>query len=176
MILQNYSSIRNYIVLSLFLISSCINTTAIAQENFADKCVGNWEGMMYIYGKGQLRDSVLVQLNVQKTTVPGTWTWKTKYLSKTNPMEKDYKLVLKDAASQTYITDEGDGIALNDYCFNNKLYSVFETQEVMLTSTYELQGNQLVFEVTSGKKIEGEKEMTSYSVMNLQRVVFKKMN
>jgi hypothetical protein len=50
---------------------------------FGDKCLGNWEGTMYIYGKGQLRDSVPVQLTVQKTASPDTWTWKTSYLSKT---------------------------------------------------------------------------------------------
>ena len=99
----------------------------------------------------------------------------TNYLSKTMPMEKNYKLVLKDTANQTYITDEGDGVELRDYCFNNKLYSVFETHEVMLTSSYELQGNQLIFEVSSGKKIEDKKQdVTNYSILNLQRVVFKK--
>ena len=43
----------------------------------------------------------------------------------------------------------------------------------MLTSSYELQGDQLIFEVTSGRKIEDKNEVTNYSVLNLQRVVFK---
>jgi hypothetical protein len=119
---------------------------------------------------------VPVELFVQRTSLPHTWVWKTNYLSNKNPMEKKYKLVLKDTASQTYLIDEGDGIELWSYYFNNKLYSVFETHDVMLTSSYELQGDKLIFEVTSGKKIEDKKEVTNYSVLALQRVVFKRGN
>jgi hypothetical protein len=107
-----------------------------AQENFADKCIGKWEGIMYMYGKGQLRDSLPVELDIQKTNRSDTWLWKTTYLSKTMPAVKDYKLVLKDAVTQTYATDEGNGIELMDYYFNKKLYSIFETHVVMLTSRY----------------------------------------
>jgi hypothetical protein len=175
MIRNNYKGVQQLLVISLIIFICFFYSNVNAQEHFADKCVGKWEGIMYIYGKGQLRDSVPVELIVQKTTIPETWIWKTSYLSKTTPMEKNYKLVLKDASTQTYITDEGDGVELWDYCLNNKLYSVFETHDVMLTSSYELQGDQLIFEVTSGKKIEEKKEVTNYSVLNLQRVVFKKV-
>ena len=154
---------------------TCFVLSLQAQENFANKCVGKWEGMMYIYGKGQLRDSVPVELLVQKTNQDTVWKWKTSYLSKTMPAVKDYNLILKDAKSQTYATDEGGGIELMDYQFNNKLYSVFETHGVMLTSSYELLGNQLIFEVSSGKKLDDNKEVNNYSVLNLQRVVFKRI-
>lgn len=172
---QYNNNFQHIILIILIVFSNGYYNNVFAQDNFADKCVGKWGGMMYIYAKGQLRDSVPVQLTVQKTTFKDTWIWKTNYLSKTSPMEKNYKLVLKDIATQYYITDEGDGIELKDYCFDNKLYSVFETHDVMLTSSYELQGDQLIFEVTSGKKNEEQKEVTNYSVMNLQRVVFKKV-
>lgn len=160
---------------ALITLLTCFVVNLQAQENFANKCVGKWEGMMYIYGKGQLRDSVPVELLVQKTNLDTVWKWKTSYLSKTIPAVKDYNLILKDAKSQTYATDEGGGIELMDYQFNNKLYSVFETHGVMLTSSYELLGNQLIFEVSSGKKLDDNKEVNNYSVLNLQRVVFKRI-
>jgi hypothetical protein len=164
------------VYLSITLILVSIFQPLKAQMTFGDKCLGNWEGTMYIYGKGQLRDSVPVQLTVQKTASPDTWTWKTSYLSKTQPMVKDYKLVLKDAVTNSYVTDEGDGIILKDYLFNNKLYNVFETQGIFLTSSYELIGEQLIFEVSSGKKLEEEnKSVTNYSVTSLQRVIFRKI-
>lgn len=163
------------LLVSFFSICSLFVYKASAQERFVDKCLGKWEGMMYLYGKGKLRDSVLVQLVVEKTTKPNTWTWKTIYLSKTHPMEKDYKLVLKNEADQLYITDEGGGIELTNYGFENKLYSTFETHDVMLTSSYEIKDSQLIFEVTSGKKIAGNNEVVNYSVLNLQRVVYKKI-
>jgi len=172
----NYNKIKNLIFTSTYIFFSSIFMNLCAQENFADKCEGKWKGTMYIYGKGQIRDSVPVELIVQKTSLPLTWVWKTNYLSNKNPIEKNYKLVLKDTASQTYLIDEGDGVELWSYYFINKLYSVFETHDVMLTSSYELQGDDLIFEVTSGKKIEDRKEVTNYSVLGLQRVIFKRGN
>ena len=97
MLHPKYICIQKSIVIILAMVLSCIYSNVDAQELFVEKCIGNWEGIMHIYGKGQLRDSVPVQLIVQKTSIPNTWTWKTSYLSKTNPMEKDYKLVLKDS-------------------------------------------------------------------------------
>ena len=161
------------IILCILII--LISRFVFAQDNFADKCIGKWGGTMYIYGKGQLKDSVSVELDVQKLVDLDIWKWKTSYLSKTMPMVKDYKLKLIDKLSQTYSTDENNGIELMDYYFNNKLYSVFETHGVMLTSSYELNGDQLIFEVSSGKKIAEDKEVTNYSVLNLQRVVFKRI-
>ena len=91
-------------------------------------------------------------------------------------MVKDYKLVISDASKGVFKTDEGDGIFLIDYLFENKLYSVFVTQGILLTSTYEWLGNQIIFEVTSGKELQTTNSVKSYSVLNLQKAVLRKMN
>lgn len=146
-----------------------------AQTTFGDRCLGSWEGMMHIYSRGALKDSVLVRLTVEKTNTSNAWTWRTDYLSTKMPMTKDYILRLPDPTKNKYITDEGDGVELTDYLYGSKLYSIFETHEVFLTSTYELYGKELIFEVTSGKKESGmHPEINTYSTDNLQRVVFKK--
>ncbi len=148
---------------------------SVAQKLFSDKCIGNWKGVMKIYSKGILKDTVTVLLTIQKQT-DTSWMWKTEYISTKIPVTKNYKLRLKDKANGIYVTDEGDGIELKDYLFDDKLYSVFETEGIMLTSFYELRGKQLYFEVTSGKKImEDAKEVVNYSVNNVQKVVFKKI-
>ncbi len=147
----------------------------VAQTSFVEGCLGNWKGTMYLYNRGALKDSVSVKLTVAKTPDPGVWTWKTEYLSPTMPMVKDYTLRLKDPAKGLYITDEGE-IELMDYLFGQKLYCVFETQGITLTSTYELRGKELIFEVTSGKIQTGDGlSVRNYSVDNLQRVVFRKV-
>ena len=152
----------------LFVFLFCLNTSA---QSFPDKCAGKWSGTMYMYKHGVIRDSVKVVLTISKMRDVPAWSWKTEYLSDKMPMTKDYILRLKDAAKQWYITDEGGGVELNDYVFGNKLYTVFETEGVMLTSSYELINDKLVFEVTSGKKIVGSNNgITNYSVENLQRV------
>ena len=115
----------NYIYRYLMMVICffCFTANVNAQISFGDRCIGHWEGMMHIYGKGQLRDSVLVHLDVEKAIEPNTWKWKTSYLSKTMPAVKDYLLILKDSVTQTYSTDEGDGIALMDYYLYRPLNS-----------------------------------------------------
>ena len=147
-----------------------------AQTSFPEKCLGIWTGTMHIYNRGSLVDSVTIKLNVTRTNAPDTFVWKTEYLSEKFPMVKDYKLVISDAGKGVFITDEGDGIILMDYLFENKLYSVFETQGILLTSTYEWLGNKIIFEVTSGKELQTTHGVKSYSVLNLQKAILRKMN
>jgi hypothetical protein len=160
----------------LFSVAAFFCCTSIhAQLSFADKCVGQWQGMMQIFGKGILKDSVPVVFTVKKIN-DSTWSWRTDYRAAKMPMTKDYTLRRKDSLGHHFITDEGDGIVLKEYVYANKMYSVFETQGILLTSSYELQGKQLIFEVTSGKKLEdGAKEVASYSVTSVQRVVLRKI-
>ena len=158
-----------------FILALIVTINTSAQSTFGERCLGSWEGMMHIYSRGALKDSVLVRLTVEKTNTSNAWTWRTDYLSARMPMTKDYILRLPDPTKNKYITDEGDGVELTDYLYGNKLYSIFETHEVFLTSTYELIGNELIFEVTSGKMEPiTSSEIKTYSTDNLQRVVFKK--
>jgi hypothetical protein len=161
------------VILVLFLSSSF---STFAQTLFPEKCLGVWQGMMHIYNQGILRDSVKVKFTVAKTTDVNAWTWKMEYLSEKMPMVKDYVLKLKDKEKGIYSTDEGGGLELMDYQFGNKLYSVFEVNGVLLTASYEwIDKSNLVFEVTSGKKGESPvKDITNFSVANVQRVVMRK--
>ena len=161
---------------SIGLLAGCLlfSLSGIAQELFPEKCIGRWTGMMYIYQYGQVRDSVPVRFTV-KPLSPDSWTWKTEYLSPRMPMTKDYVLRLKDREKKIFVTDEGGGLELTDYQTGNKLYSVFETGGIMLTASYEWRGDQLIFEVTSGKKEEAKHpEVTTYSTTSVQRVAFKR--
>jgi hypothetical protein len=47
---------------------------------------------------------------------------------------------------------------------------------VFLTSTYEWLENQIIFEVTSGKELQTTHGVKSYSILNLQKAVLRKMN
>jgi hypothetical protein len=143
-----------------------------AQQNFAEQCVGVWEGTMYIYSGGLLRDSVRVQHTV-KPIDKTSWTWKTDYLSEKLPMTKDY--VLRQQEPSVYVVDEGQNIIIPMRQSGNKLYSVFEVQGILLTSSYEWVNGQLIFEVTSGKKNSpADAQVGTYLINAVQRVVMKR--
>jgi len=161
--------------LYLLLVLFGFSWTLSAQKYFPDRCIGKWKGVMYISRNGIVKDSIKMQLSIASITdaaIP-SWSWKTEAFTGRMPVTKNYVLRLKDAAKNWYTKEEGVGVELQDYFFGNKLYSVFETSGVMLTSTYELLDNKLISEVTSGKKIIAENNgVINYSVDNLQRVVF----
>jgi hypothetical protein len=161
--------------LSVFLFAYMFTSLSHAQILFGDRCLGTWKGTMHIYQYGILRDSVEVKMSVAKIN-DTKWTWKTEYLSAKTPMVKDYKLILKDKSKNLYITDEGEGLELTDYLTGNKLYSTFETHGVMLTASYELRGEELIFEVVSGKKEAiTHPEVANYSAASVQRVIMKRV-
>lgn len=167
---------KSITLLTLCLIFGCFSIFA-QKTTFPETCIGTWKGTMYMYKHGTIKDSVQVRLTIAKHTDANAWSWKTEYLSAQRPAVKDYVLRLKDAAKNQYVTDEGGGVELTDYLVGNKLYSVFETGGFLLTSSYELIGERLIFEVTSGKKeTSTHPEITTYATDNLQRVVFKREN
>jgi hypothetical protein len=175
--------------LSLFLLSlSCASQASYNTVNdqlFPEKCLGEWQGMMYMYRMNKIQDSVKVHFTVAELEKDSVYTWKTEYLSLQTPIVKDYKLVVKDAGQGHYILDEGDDLKLIESHLGTKLVSVFQVNEMLLVSSYEFINDQLIFEVSSGK---GADEMSfemessnanapkqikikNFSFTNVQRVV-----
>lgn len=148
-------------------------TELVKEPIFPEKCLGVWEGMMYIYAHSQLKDSVKVRFTAAKTDTIGTYIWKKEYLSLTRPMVKDYKLIVDDLNKGRYLLDEGNGIELLEFNVGNKLYSAFQVGSNYLTSSTELVGDTIVFEVTSGQRTLNETEdIETFSFSFVQRVVF----
>jgi hypothetical protein len=151
-----------------------ISVSTFTQSQILKDWHGHWEGIMYIYGKGALRDSVPVVLTVA-TINDSTLVWRTEYKSSSQPMVKDYKMKLIDSARGIYGTDEGNGLVLTNYLIDKSLYSVFEVQGILLTAIYRLEGDQILFEVTSGKRDTVEMEgVRNYSVSTIQKVHLKR--
>lgn len=160
--------------ISLLLFLSIISISSVnAQASFGKACLGTWKGMMRMYQRGQLKDSVRIQLTVAETPDPKVWVWKTEYLSTQHPVVKNYTLKLIDENTGQYAIDEDDGTLLPHYRFDTKLFSIFETEGITLTSSYELRGEELIFEVTSGKKGKAE-AVTTFSVDHLQKALLKR--
>ena len=163
------------VVLTILTVNLC------AQEPFTKKSLGVWKGQMHMFAKGFLYDSIEVKLFVKETADSSTVTWRKEYYDKDTTRVKDYKLRHEPYSKPNpkrniYTLDEGDGIELPIYRFGNKLYSVFDTEGIMLTSSYQFQNDStLIFEVSSGEKIEGSSsEVNSYTIDYLQRIVFHK--
>lgn len=162
-----------FIFFTLVLLSFPIS----GQSYFPDQCTGVWEGQMTIYAEGVAVDSVAVKMTIEKVSDSLIWNWKTEYISEKYPITKDYKLILEDPSSNKYLLDENNGIFLYAYVFGNKMYSNFEVQGTYLSSVYTLQGDELIFEITSGKDIGMTgNDIRNFSIINLQQSILKRKN
>ena len=170
-----YKKILNKSVLLSFLLFSIFTG---AQEDFVQQCEGVWTGTMYIYANGQkAADAPKITFTVMPIVKDSSWVWRTDYDSqKFGKISKDYKLLLRDATTGYYQLDEGDGLYLDQHLVANKMYSVFEVQNIALSASYELRGEELIFEVISSPKSQDSTEVRSHPVRNVQRVVLKKTN
>lgn len=151
--------------------------TSVFAQSFPERCEGTWKGTMYIWSKGILRDSVGIVFTVNPLQGEVlSWNWKTQYLSEIMPMTKNYTLIQSQNQENEFLMDEGDGVVLTNYVFENKMYSLFKVKNNWLTACYELRDDQLIFEVTSGEVSKvSSKGVTNYSFDFLQRVVLKKV-
>lgn len=163
----------------LFLCAFLIASTVVYAQtsDFPGMWVGTWKGKMYRYAQGQLRDSVQVEMHINPLEEPNTWQWKTTYLSPQNTVIKDYVLKSVEATKGHFRVDEGDGIILDAFFLGGKLFHLFDVKGLYLTATYEMREDKLLFEVTSGKRLNTTgSDVTNYSVENLQRSLLQRYN
>ena len=158
----------------IFLLGIVSLPSLYAQASFPEEYLGIWQGTLYIYSQGALRDSVQTRMTVAATSDSSAWTWKTEYFMPKTPVVKDYVLRQNDEQPH-YVLDEGDGIVLNAYLLNDQLLSTYEVQGSLLTSRYRREGDQLIFEITSGKQMSTTQGVTNYSVASLQRAVLRRV-
>jgi len=155
--------------LCLMMVLSFLTTEA--QDQFPDRCLGVWEGTMYIYSKGVLRDSVRVRRTIRRIDSV-SWTWRTEYLSEKMPATKDYVLRRRDASSNEFVVDEGGGVEIPGYLTGNRLYSIFETSGFLLTAAEELTPEGLLFEVVSARRSgKPDTPVGTFQVGAVQRVL-----
>lgn len=161
---------KAYVISVLFILFSSLNSTAQILKEWH----GEWNGVMQIYKNGKKVDTVEVNLTI-KPINDSLLTWKTEYRSARQPMTKDYTMKSRDVSNGVYVTDEGEGVLLDTYLIDKILFNVFEVEGIMLTATYRLLGDEMIFEVTSGKKSNSVAGgVTNYSVNHLQQVRFKR--
>jgi hypothetical protein len=144
---------------------------------FPTQCLGQWQGEMDIYANGVKVDSIEVKFTVESLS-DSLWTWRMEYLRPGSPLVKDYKLKLINAASGTFVTDEGDGIALMNVQIKNRLLCMFQVGESSFMASYEVNGDQLIFEVLSsnnGSEIPNT-EIIPQHIIAVQHAVLSKVN
>jgi hypothetical protein len=167
---------RLIIILVLF---SSISFAQSKQTFNESDWFGNWKGTLNIIMAGK-SNSVPMNLSIYKTETPDKYGWKTTYGEGSSKLEKIYFMYPKDAERGEWILDEENTILLDFFFGDNQFHCFFETQNILLSSRYELKDGKIFAEVLSAQKEKqsksgsGKEECISYPVYVIQKAELKK--
>lgn len=115
--------------------------------DFPKSWEGNWKGDLKIYNSGSQNPSTIIpmKLIVQQKN-DSIWSWEIHYLTE-KPDVRKYELV-KNMKSNSWKIDEKNGIILPQTFMGNKMSSSFSFDKTLLIASYELENDQLHFEIT----------------------------
>ena len=119
-----------------------------------------------------------MEFHLNKTDSIGKYQYTLVYIINGNRQERLYNLIEKDAEKGAYLVDENNGIFLDAKLIDNTLFSMFEVQGNILTTTERFYKDAMDFEITfankkhktvSGTDGENAIEVTSYPITVVQK-------
>lgn len=119
-----------------------------------------------------------MEFHLNPTDSIGKYEYKLVYVMMGKPEERKYTLIEKDASKGEYIVDENNGILLDAKLIDNTLFSMFEVQGNILTTTERFYKDSMDFEITFANKAQQTKsgtegvdatEVISYPISVLQK-------
>ena len=129
------------------IISSSQLTEEKRQYSFPDDWLGYWEGELNIYNSTGKTMTVPMALDNSKTDRDSVWTWAIIYGEDTISGRRDYELNVVDASKGHYVVDEKNSIFLDAFLLDNNLISTFKVAGNVLQSSYELDGEDMIFTI-----------------------------
>ncbi len=175
-------------IFGILILCFSLSATLQAQDQltFPDSWCGDWTGQLEIYGALGLLREIPMSLSIQPTDSADLYTWKLVYGSGPESSVRPYQLKVIDRKSGQYVIDEQNTIVLQAYLLGGKLYNRFKVGDNLLLTTTEMVGDNLIFEVISGKDtpikttggqmVDGEEipPVDAYEIMVRQRAILKR--
>ncbi len=153
-----------------------------AAAKFPDDWVGDWEGRVAARFPGGRSNEFAMRLEVHPTESADRFAWRIIYGEGEQRQVRDYELVVVDADKGHYRVDEKNSIVIDSYYIADALHCAFKVNDALITLTYTMHGDDLVFSLIScnvGSPIqsgaEGDiPEVLTYPVQVSQLAVLKK--
>ena len=187
-----------FIILVISLISSCTTTSKTKKVDeakvskdfyldFPEDVLGYWEGEIEIFRDTGLVQSLPMGIFIAESLDKGMYVWEITYNPGKDEDKRPYLLIVKDKEKGHYQVDEDNGIILDAYLLDNKLFSTFEVGKSLLTTVNTFIGEEMVFEViansaepinTTGDMKVGKHSIPpvySFSTATYQRAILKRI-
>lgn len=158
----------------VYIISLFIFGQNFGQENkFPDDFFGIYKGKLEIINaKG--KQEIDMEFHFTKTDTIGTY----KYVLVYNNQPRNYFLIEKDKSKGQYLIDENNGILLQASVFNDGIFSMFEVNGSLITTTEKFYDKYMDFEImftntnkveTTGKGTEEIPTVKVYPILGVQK-------
>ncbi|GAB5563678.1 MAG: hypothetical protein Wins2KO_07410 [Winogradskyella sp.] len=165
-----------YILVCFLCLASLLNAQNDSLQ-FPQDFFGIYKGKLTIVNANGTQE-LDMEFHLQQTDSIGKYQYTLVYIMNGNRQERLYNLIEKDAEKGDYIVDENNGIFLDAKLIDNTLYSMFEVQGNILTTTERFYKDHMDFEITfSSKKAKNESgtegedgvEVISYPITVVQK-------
>lgn len=140
---------RYFVLLLLFVgfVSAQAQTIESDSLVFPEDFFGVYKGDLHIStSKGD--STIGMEFHFNPTDSIGKYQYMLVYIVDGNRQERKYNLIAKDASKGEYIVDENNDILLEAKLIENTLYSMFEVNENILTTTERFYKDAMDFEIT----------------------------
>lgn len=140
---------------TLFLLVAATPATADpdSARMFPHAWEGYWSGNLHIYMPGQPVRVVPMALEIE-VLGDERWTWTLIYQPGEAEDRRDYTLQVVDPGLGLWEVDEHNGIILSARYLGGVFLSRFSVGEQLLLARYQLEGDQLLFEIVAGPEIK----------------------
>jgi len=127
--------------------------------------------------------NIPMEFHLLATDSVGKYVYTLIYGEGETKQERLYNLIEKDKEKGRYVVDENNGIILDCNVINNKMYTLFEVNDTLLTTFITFETKSMVFEIIATPKSkkevtysddEAKTEVISYPISTIQRGVLQK--
>ncbi|WP_250433269.1 hypothetical protein [Hanstruepera flava] len=165
-------------VLIILITLGCFNLSAQTDSlQFPQDFYGIYKGDLHITNPNG-KQTIQMEFHLNPTDTVGKYEYKLVYVMMGKPEERNYTLLEKDTSKGEYVVDENNGILLDAKLIDNTLFSMFEVQGSILTTTERFYKDSMDFEIAfasktnqtkSGTSGEDSTEVISYPISVLQK-------
>lgn len=177
-----------YLLCILFFSCQSQKNRSPSRDNFdfPKDWMGNWKGEIQIYDHSGLKQSLHMGLNIHPTDTANVYTWIIQYGEDTINGKRDYLLRTINDTLGHYQIDERNSILIDAYHIDDRLLSEFEVLGNEIHSSYRLEEDKMIFEITVSQKsnvkssgdsvVKGDSipEVLSFPITGLQKAVLEK--
>ena len=165
------------LLLLVFFVASFSTKAQTDSLQFPQDFYGIYKGDLQIVNS-RGRQTIQMEFHLNKTDSIGKYQYMLVYIMNGERQERKYNLLEKDASKGDYIVDENNGILLDAKLIDNTIYSMFEVQDNILTTTERFHKDSMDFEitvanrtekVTTGTEGEDATDVISYPIFAVQK-------